>query len=312
VRTMRLALGLAALTGLLSAAAPTLELLLVARTLAGVAFAAAVPGALIYVGDTVPEERRQAPMTDLMTGAAVGMAVSTVGAAAVGEHLHWRVAFAVTAVVAAVLAVLMRSVPEPELPVRGTVRGSFARVLTSRWAVLVLVLAFTEGIVLLGLLTFFPATLQAQGFSTTTAGAMTTVFGVSTMAFAAVVKRLTVRMTPAGLITVGGACGAAAYGCLVVDHGLAGVFWACLLLGAARAFLHSTLQTWVTQVVPDARATAVSLFATCLFVGSAAATAAGGVLVAENRFVLLYASALATVLPLWVVAAVGRHRYTHR
>jgi predicted MFS family arabinose efflux permease len=312
VRTMRLALTLAAVTGVLSAAAPTLEVLLVSRTLAGAAFAAAVPGALVYIGDTIPAERRHAPMTDLMTGAAVGMAVSTAGAAVVGEYLHWRLALALTAVVAGVLTVLMRRVAEPIASGQPSVRRSFVRVLTDRWALLVLALAFIEGIVLLGLLTFIPVTLQSHGVSTTMAGVVTTVFGISTMVFAGVVKRLTVRVSAWRLIGIGAVCALAAYACLMLDQEVPGVFAGCVLLGAARAFMHSTLQTWVTDVVPDARATAVSLFATLLFTGSAVATAVGGGLVADGRFVLLYGLALGTVLPLGLVASWGRRRYAVR
>ncbi|MPZ94980.1 MAG: MFS transporter [Propionibacteriales bacterium] len=56
VRTIRLALLLAAVTGLASAAALDLGWLLVCRALCGASFAAAVPGAMMYVGDTTPFE----------------------------------------------------------------------------------------------------------------------------------------------------------------------------------------------------------------------------------------------------------------
>ncbi len=46
-----------------------------------------------------------------------------------------------------------------------------------------------------------------------------------------------------------------------------------LLAGGAWAFLHSTLQSWATEVVPGERASAVALFAAALFLGSAAGTA---------------------------------------
>ena len=46
-----------------------------------------------------------------------------------------------------------------------------------------------------------------------------------------------------------------------------------VLLGLAWAAMHSSLQTWATEVLPDARATVVSLFAGSLFVGSALASA---------------------------------------
>src|SRR5690348_8425274 len=51
VRTMRLALLLAMAGGLLSAMAPGIGWLVAARGITGGCFAAAIPGALVYVGD---------------------------------------------------------------------------------------------------------------------------------------------------------------------------------------------------------------------------------------------------------------------
>jgi MFS transporter, YNFM family, putative membrane transport protein len=312
IRTMRLAFLLAAVTGVLSAVAPNLAVLLVARTLAGAAFAAAVPGALVYVGDTVPVARRQAALTDLMTGSALGMALSTLAAAVVGEVLHWRAAFAVTALAAAVLAWTLRRVPEPDRPAASRFHRAVGAVLSNRWAVLVLALAFAEGVVLMGFLTFLPATLQANGLSTTIAGAVTTTYGVSTMLFAAVVKRLTRRLSPARLTLYGASFGVLSYVALVLDQRVPGVLIGCVLLGAGRAFMHSTLQAWITEVEPRERATAVSLFSSLMFTGSSAAAAFGSLLLAGGRFTLLYAVALAIMVPLGAVATLGRHRYGDR
>jgi MFS transporter, YNFM family, putative membrane transport protein len=312
VRTMRIALLLAAVTGLLSAAAPDLLFLLVARLLAGAAFAAAVPAAMVYVGDTVPTDRRQAALADLMTGAAVGMALSTLIAGAAGQYLHWRVVFALTAVVAAVLVWGLRRLPEPPPGPRSPYHRALAVVLRDRWALFVLALAFGEGMLLVGFVTFFPANLQADDLSATLAGSAVMTFGVSTIVFASVVKRLTRRLSPARLTVIGAGFGVLAYTALVVEPHLVGVLLACVLLGAARAFMHSTLQAWITEVVPSQRATAVSLFSTLMFSGSAAATAVGAHLVTGSSFVGTYVLALTIMVPLGLAATAGRHRYAVR
>lgn len=97
-----------------------------------------------------------------------------------------------------------------------------------------------------------------------------------------------------------------------IDKGLAAVLTGCVLLGAARAFMHSTLQAWITDVVPQQRATAVSLFSTLMFTGSAASAAAGAPLVSDGRFAALYLLALGITVPLGLVATVGRARYERR
>lgn len=313
VRTMRLALAAAAVFGLASAAVPGVGWLVVARGLTGASFAAAIPSALVYIGDTVPVRVRQAPLTDLMTSTAVGMSLATVGAGALADFTSWRAAFALTAAAAAVLAVVMRRLPEPRrtgdaAPILASVRA----VLVNRPALLVLALALTEGLVLLGPLTFFPAVLHASGLTVTVAGLLTTAYGVAVLVFARVVKSFTRRLTPARLILTGGSLAVAAYMLLTLTHAALPVVTATVLLGAGWAFMHSTLQTWATDVAPESRATAVSLFATMLFTGSAVGAALFGPMVDAGRFRPMFLVTLLAAVPLTVIATAGRRRYATR
>lgn len=313
VRTMRLALAAAGVFGVAAAAAPGVGWLVVARGLAGACFAAAIPGALVYIGDTVPVRVRQAPLTDLMTSTALGMALATAGAGALADFTSWRVAFALTGVVGAVLAVVMRRLPEPEdtgepAPILASLRA----VLGNRHVLLVLALALTEGLVLLGPLTYFPAVLNAGGLSVTVAGLLVTAYGAAVLVFARVVKAFTGRLAPAWLILVGGTLAVLAYALLVVSHAAAAVVAGSVLLGAGWAFMHSTLQTWATDMAPDSRATAVSLFATMLFTGSAIGAAVFAPMVDAGSFRPMYLITLLAAVPLTVIATIGRRRYATR
>jgi len=173
VRTMRVALVLAMAGGLASAFVPDIMWLVVARGFTGACFAAAIPGGLVYVGDTVPVKVRQAPLTDLMTASAVGMTMATVGAGIIADFASWRVAFALTAVVAGVLAYFMGRMEEPVLGPPPAVWSSIKGVLTSGPALLVLALVLAEGLVLLGPLTFLPVVVHASGLSVTVSGLLT-------------------------------------------------------------------------------------------------------------------------------------------
>ena len=266
----------------------------------------------MYVGDTVPVRERQAPLTELMTGSALGMTLATAGAGLIGDHLHWRLAFAVPAVTAAVLAVRLGRVPQSAAPPPMPVRRSFATVLTNRWALVVLVLAFAEGLILVGLLTFLPLILQTVGYSASVAGLVAAAYGVAVLVSARVVRGLTRRVPAAVLVGVGAAGGCLAYAALLVDPGPAGVLVAATGVGVAWAFMHSTLQTWVTDVVPAARATAVSLFASLLFTGGATASAVAGSRVEAGRMEPLLVSGLALIAVVGVVAVTARARYGRR
>jgi predicted MFS family arabinose efflux permease len=312
VRTMRLALLFAMVGGLASAVVPNVGWLVAARGVTGACFAAAIPGALVYIGDTVPVRVRQAPLTDLMTSSAVGMAMATVTAGAIADFTSWRVAFALTAVAAGAMSFFMRRMTEPVLGPPPQVWSSLRGVLTNRPALLVLGLVLVEGLVLLGPLTFLPVVLHASGLSVTVAGLLTAAYGVSVLVFARVVKRRTRTMAPALLILVGGGMAVLAYVVLVITHGAVAVVVATVLLGGGWAFMHSTLQTWATDMAPGYRATAVSLFATMLFTGSAVGTAVFGPMVDAGGFTTMFAITLAVSVPLVAAATLGRHRYAHR
>jgi predicted MFS family arabinose efflux permease len=311
VRALRVSLLGAAVGGALSALSPGVTLLAVLRCVAGGFFGGAVPATLVYVGATVPVERRQAPLTDLMAGVAVGTAVATVAAGWAAELLTWRVMFAVTAVASAALAVYLRRVPEPPRapierhPVRALIGAA-----ADRWVLLVLLLAFVEGAALTGAFTFVaPGVQHAAGAGAGIAGTVVAVFGVAVLGFSRVVRPLSARLSTPTLLVIGGTSGALGFAVLAVQRGVVGGVVACVLLGAAWAFMHSTLQTWATSVAPQARAQVVPLFSACLFLGGSTGAALGGLLAGHALYGMLFAVSAGLFVPLTVASAVTRRRY---
>ncbi|ANY10508.1 permease [Pseudonocardia sp. HH130630-07] len=319
VRAMRVALVGAVLGGVASVLAPSLALLIAARVVTGACTAALIPAALVYVGDTWPTAVRQRPLSDLLAATALGTAVATAGAGLLADLAGWRVVFAVSAVACAVLFVALRALPEPGTGapagregagLRGAVVRPLAAVLGSGWALVVLLLAFVEGAVVLGVLTYLAPALQAGGSSAGLAGLAAGGYGVGAVVFSRVVRRLVGRWSPAGLAATGGTFLVVAWVFPLVTVHPATILAAGLCLGGAWAFLHSTLQAWVTEVVPQARATAVALFATLLFLGSSAGTALGAPLADAGSFPTLFLAALLVALPLSVGAVLARRRYS--
>jgi predicted MFS family arabinose efflux permease len=310
VRTMRLTLLVAGVMTICSAFAMTPVVLGVARGLAGGFFGSAYPNSLIYLGDTVPAQRRQAEITRLMVGVALGTAAASVGAGAVAQLFTWRAAFVVTGLAALALVVALGSLAEPPRPPRGHLLGPLADVVRSGTARLVLLLAFTEGAVLLGVLTLLPSAVQAAGASSTVAGAVTGVYGVAVFGAAWAVGRLSRRQHPSRLIGLGAAAALVACGVLAVSQAPAVAVVVAVLLGLAWAAMHSSLQTWATEVAPDARAAVVSLFAGSLFVGSAVAAIAVADLADAGRYTTIFVAAGVVTVPLGLVATWARARWT--
>ncbi|HEX7743737.1 MAG TPA: MFS transporter [Micromonosporaceae bacterium] len=310
VRTLRVTLVLAAFATTTAAFAGTALQLGVSRALAGACFSAAIPGALVYVGDTVPAHRRHRDITDLMAGVAVGTALAAVGAGAVADYIGWQVAFLVTGIAAVVLAVALDRLPRPPRTRNHTnPLAPLAEVFRSPAARLVLALAFAEGVVLLGALTLLPAAVESTGASPFLAGAVTAFYGVAVLAFARIVGRLSQRMSSAVLIAAG--AGATFAACLLAAASTAApvALGVSVLLGVAWASMHSSLQTWATEVVPPARASAVAMFAGSLFAGSALGTVLVGRLAEQARYPLIFALGAVAAVPLGLVGAFGRARW---
>ena len=311
IRTLQVALFGAAAAGALSALAPGIGLLIALRGIAGGFFGGAVPATLVYVGAVVPIERRQQPLTDLMAGVAVGMAAATVAAGWAAQLVSWRAMFTVTAAAAAVLALYIRRLPEPpraeaeRRPVQALVQA-----VRNRWVLLVLLLGFVEGVAITGSFTFVaPGVQHAAHAGAGLAGTVVAAYGVAVLLFSRVVRPLSARVTTPTLLLIGGTSGALGFAVLAIQRGYVAGVVACVLLGAAWAFMHSTLQTWATSVAPLARAQVVPLFAACLFLGGSTGAALGGLLAGSGHYGELFSVSAALFLPLTALSAATRRRY---
>ena len=312
VRVIRLTLLGAAVAGILSAAAPTLAVLIATRALAGGLFAAVIPASLVYVGDTVGMDYRQKALADLMAASAVGTALATVLGGIAAYLDAWRLAFAAPGLAGVVLVLLLTRLPEPKGFAAAYREGplvQLGRVLRRPWAMVVVGIALVEGALILGGLTFLAPSLESSGFSPAVAGLAVGLYGLAVLGWTRVVKLLANRLGASALILVGGGMLALGYAAGAMDQSLASVSAAAVFVGGGFAFMHSTLQTWATEVVAEARATVISLFAAALFVGSGVAAMAAAPLAEAGSFGLLFALAALVAVPLGLFAALARRRY---
>ena len=305
--TLRLALALTAVGAVASALAPGLAVLVVLRGFTGACLAAVVPAALVYVGDVVPLARRQRTLTDLNAATALGITAALGLGGVLAATVSWRAAFALPGVSAAVLALVLAHLPEP--PQAALAQRGLPTVLRAPWGRLVLGLALVEGAALLGLLTYFTPALESNGWSATSAGPVVALYGVGLLLASRVVKRLAGRVRPEVFLGGGAAGLALAYAVLAVAQDGWVVGSAALLVGAAWAGMHSTMQTWATEAVPQARAAMVSMFAAMLFIGSGVATALAAPLADARDWLPLFGTGAAVGVAFGCAAVAGRSRY---
>ena len=308
VRVIRIALIGVLIPGLVSAFAPSLVVLVVARAVTGGLFAAVIPAALVYIGDAVPGEARQKALSNQLAASGMATALSTTLAGVAAYFDLWRVAFAVPVAAAVVLGLALSRLPEPEHADAGPLAGvtSFVK---SPWAMLVVLFALIEGGVILGFLTYLAPSLEAEGYAPAVAGLAVGLFGLATLAWTQASPRLAARFGKPLLILAGGVLLAAGYAAGALSQSFAGVAFSAFLVGGGFAFMHPTLQNWATEVAPDARATVISFFAAALFVGSGISTTLAAPLAEAGRFPLLFTLAAATAVPLGLVGALARRRY---
>ena len=276
-----------ALGALACAAAPALGWLVLARTFAGAMAAAILPLAMAWIGDQVPYERRQLVLARFLVGQISGVACGQLLGGLAADHLgrHWPFV-GITVLFLSSALVLWRV--QARLPAEGTggvldrhplqhLLQEFGAVLSRPWPRVVVAVVFAEGAAVFGALAFFATHLHhALGVSLTAAGAMVMAFGAGGATFSFAAAKLVPRLGEVGLARGGGWVMLVSIVTVGWSTGATLAVLACFALGMGFYMLHNTLQTNATQMAPERRGSAVSLFALCYFLGQTAGVALAG------------------------------------
>lgn len=266
------------LIALLTPLSTSLDMLVGARMLMGAAAAAIIPLSMAWIGDKVAYERRQETLARLLGAIVLGMMTGQWFGGFASDHFGWQSAFlalALSFLAATVcLHVQLRRT-------RATAAGGDTRSLRDslqttrtlltlprvRW---VLGVGLIEGALAYGWLPFAPHWLMARfELTLSTAGSIMILYGVGGLLYSHFARHWLTWLGERGLAQVGGSLIALSLLLLawVPVAGLA--MAACGLAGLGFYMLHSTMQTQATQMAPTARATGMTLFVCCLFLGQA-------------------------------------------
>ncbi len=272
--------------------AGSLQALVLARVAMGLCAAAIIPLSMAWIGDAVPYEQRQETLAKVGLGTTLGLVSGQLMGGLLTDTLGWRWAFVLVTLLFAVIGALMygnyKQQPSPaasdhEAHHRPSFVGQALHIMTAPWSRYILLIALVEGACGFGVLAIIASHLhQTLALSLTASGAIVAMFGIGGVVYMVLARHLIRRFGEIGLAQGGG--------CLVgVSFLLLGFtsWWpltplACLCAGFGFFMFHNTMQLHATQMAPTARGTAVSLFASCLFIGQAL-----GVLLAANLIALL-------------------------
>jgi len=285
------------LASLLAVFAGSLNALVLARVITGLCAAAIIPLSMAWIGDAVPYEQRQETLAKVGLGTTVGLVGGQLMGGLLTDTLGWRWAFVLLTLLFAVIGALLyqdykrQPAPAstgPDGRNRPAFLGQALRILSDPWSRYVLTIACVEGAAGFGVVAIIASHLhQELGLSLTASGATVAMFGIGGVVYMALAKHLIRRFGETGLAQWGGSL----MGISFLILGFA-TWWpltplVCLSAGFGFFMFHNTMQLHATQMAPAARGTAVSLFASCLFIGQAA-----GVLLAANLIALVGSGAV--------------------
>jgi predicted MFS family arabinose efflux permease len=275
---------------------------------------------MAHIGDAVPYEQRQATLARFLFGQILGSVFGQVAGGVLGEFLHWRAIFLVLGALYVVAALVILSewrsgrVPdrrsEVDLSPPALLRR-YAGLVVRRRARVVLCVVFLEGMVFYGGFSFFAAYLHDEfGLDYARSGLVIAFFGVGGIAYALMARRLLPLMGERGFAATGGAMLMAAFVLATLAGPGAGFAAVAALSGLGFYTLHTTLQTNATQMAPEARGSAVAIFASCLFLGTSAGVALGGLVIESVGYAPLFLGCGAALLVLGLAFSVllGRLR----
>ena len=263
--------------------ADSLTMLAWLRFATGAATAAVIPLSLAYIGDIVPYERRQHVLARYITGTILGLMFGQAAGGLIIELAGWRSVFLVMGGLYAVMTVLcffeLRSARvdrrRNQMPVRvKNVLAQYRSIVTRPHAKRVLLTVFLEGFFLYGGVAYLGAFLRHKfAIDYATIGLLLAGFGIGGLSYILASRPIIRILGESGMVSLGGVCALAGYLMMILLPDWQFAALGNFLLGFGFSMLHNTLQTNATQMAPDSRGSAVSLFAFSLFLGQASGVA---------------------------------------
>ncbi len=251
-----------------------------ARFVTGVFAAAVVPLTFAYIGATVPYAERQGTLARFAAVTSLAQSLSAAIGGTVAHFVSWRILYVGVGCLSLVPAVLLfrTDAHRPSTEAGGGLR--YGLVLRRRAARVLYGIVGLEGMFLWGGFTYLGAVAVARfGLNELEVGLLLACYGVATLAGGVWLLRVRSRLPEHYLAALGGGLKGGAYLLMTVAGSPALFAVALVMLGFGYIALHTTLQTRATELAPEARGTAVALFAFFLFLGGALGSAIFGPLV---------------------------------
>jgi predicted MFS family arabinose efflux permease len=275
-----------------------------ARFVTGVFAAAVVPLTFAHIGETVPYAERQATIGRFAAIRSVAQSLSAAVGGAVAYFVSWRVLYVAVGCLALLpAALLLRAQEAAPAAHRASGGANYGLILRRRAARVLYAIVGFEGVFLWGGFTYLGAVAAARfGLNGLQVGLLLATYGATTLVGGVSLPWFRARLPERHLAVLGGGLMGSGYLVMAVSRSIAVFAIAIVMLGLGYIALHTTLQTRATELAPEARGTAVALFAFCLFLGGAVGSAAFGPIVDHGWHRLFLAFCGVSLLALGALA----------
>ena len=285
LRVVTLGTALAGVAALACAGAWDLGSLAALRFVMAICASASVALGMAYIGEVVPLAERQTTIARFIAGSLGGQTLGPLFGGLLTDWAGWRTSFAVLGAVfllaAGVLFLRTRHSWPAALPGRFRPLAVHARLLARapvRWLIAV---GVAETFFFFGAYVFLGAYLRARfGLSFTAIGLVLAGYGVGGLLYSSLVRWFIRTLGERGLVLAGGLAGALFFTLFVVLGEWKIAAPLTIVLGIAFYLIHNTVQTRATEIAPDARASAIALYASAWGAGQALGVGAMGLAVA--------------------------------
>jgi predicted MFS family arabinose efflux permease len=296
----------------LCAIAPSIEILFGLRVLAGMAAGGVIPTSLGMIGDRVAMATRQVAISRFLAAVILGQLAGSSVSGLLAAWIGWRGVFGLAAALTASAAVgavfgFEKGRRPPERLSIAEALARYRRVLTNRRARFLYAFVFVDGMAFFALLPYVAPNLEARGDGGPfEAGLVLAGFALGGLVYSALVGWLLRVLGLGRMFVSGGVMAGLAFLGLAVSHGWVVDAALMVALGIAFYMIHNSYQTQVTEVVPDARASAIAFHAFSFFIGQALGVALFGLGIAALGWTasLMIAAVAAAALGLasaWVL-----------
>ena len=250
------------------------------RFVTGVFAAAVVPLTFAYIGETVPYSERQAALGRFAAVTSLAQSLSAGIGGTVAHFVSWRILYVGVGCLTLLPAICLFRVASPVMSGASPRGLNYGVVLRRRAARILYGIVGFEGLFLWGGFTYLGAVAVARfGLNELEVGVLLASYGVATLVGGISLVRIRTRLSEHYLAALGGGLKGGGYLLMSGSNSLPLFALAIVMLGFGYIALHTTLQTRATELAPEARGTAVALFAFFLFAGGAIGSALFGPLV---------------------------------